>query len=115
MTDVALTSKQALRYVAEESGSHDATPAILRDTARGWDNDATRAERLAQGTRSKRRNVKLLREANQLRGHANLLRLAAEEIERVGAATVGGAKRNWFERFCRNLKRAPAKRTEQAT
>jgi hypothetical protein len=104
---VALSQKEALVVIAEELSTAKATPAELRSQAVLWEKDALRDERVAEGSRSKRRRASLMHRASQTRGAAKTCRLAAAEIEKRGAHNVEEAMENRVLRFLRQMLASP--------
>lgn len=102
-----LSTTQALRMVAASPGGKAKTAATLRHEAELFGQDAERRDRLAvsslTGNRRKARQLAKARKAEEQRANARLVALAAAELERRKARTVGDALRNPAVRFLRRL------------
>lgn len=103
-----LSPRHALRLVAEHGG-REKTAEQLRHEAEAFEQDAERRERLAisslAGNRRKARQKAKVRRAEESRANAKLVSLAAAEVERRKAKTVGEAMRSPFVRFFVRLRR----------
>jgi hypothetical protein len=103
---VKLSPGEALRMIAGAPGAEGKTPADLRETAEDCERMADRKDRVVVGRMSNRRKARLLaaeRDGDELRMHARVIRLAADECDRRKAPTVGEAVRPRFVRLLRRL------------
>lgn len=102
-----LSRTEALRMIAAAPGGKAKTAATLRHEAELFGQDAERRDRLAVSSltsnRRKARQLAKARRAEEQRANAKVSLLAAAEVERRNAETVGDALRNPVVRFLRRL------------
>lgn len=94
----ALSPNRVLRIVASQPGGHKKTAEELRRESELFTKDAERRDRLSvssmSGNRRKARVLAKARRAEEQRANAKVCGLAANELERRKARTVGEALRN---------------------
>jgi hypothetical protein len=104
-----LSPRHALRLVATSPGGKAKTARDLRHEAQRFTEDAERRDRLAisslahTGNRRTARQLAKARKAAESRANAKVVAMAAAEVGRRKARTVGDALRNPVVRFLRKL------------
>lgn len=110
MTALALTPEECLSAIADAPDSAEKTPADLRKAADDYEGQADRKDRLAvtriTGNRRKARAKATQRKGDQLRLHAQVCRVAADEIDRRKSLTVREATKSAVVRAMRRALRA---------
>lgn len=105
---LTLTAEEALQAIAGAPDAAEKTPADLREAAEELEAEALRKDRIAagaKGNRAKARAKKRERKGDQLRLHASVCRIAAEEIEKRDCPTVGEATKSAVVRAMRKALR----------
>lgn len=104
-----LSPDRALQLVAASPGGRAKTALELRQEGRLFEEDAGRRDRLAvsslTGNRRRARQLAKARKAEEQRANAKVAVMAAAEVDRRKARTVGEALSNPVVRLFRRLRR----------